>query len=56
MSGSKTYIVAGVMIVLALVKGWGYISPDTYQEIQAILVGFGLMALRSGVSRDCKFR
>ena len=56
MTGYKTYIVAVVMIGLALVKGWGYISADTYQEIQAILVGLGLMAMRAGISTDCQFK
>jgi hypothetical protein len=54
MSGYRTYIIGAVMIGLVLAKGWGWISVDTYQEIQAILVGLGFVTLRAGIKNDCQ--
>lgn len=54
MSGLRTYIVAAVMIGLVFAKSLGYITAEAYQEIQAILVGLGFMALRAGIKNDCK--
>lgn len=49
--GYKTYIVGACMIILAIAKGQGWITPDTYAEVTGILVGLGLWTLRAGVSK-----
>ena len=54
LEGYKTYIVAGVMILMAIAKGQGWISQDTYWEINGILVALGLSALRSGAKADAQ--
>lgn len=51
LEGCRTYIVAAIMIALAIAKGQGWITSDTYSEIQGILIGAGFWFLRSGVSR-----
>lgn len=55
MKGYRTYLVGAVMIFLALAKGWGWISIETSHEIQAILVGLGLITLRAGLKNDCSY-
>lgn len=50
--GYKTYIVAALMIALAIAKGQGWISSETFMEIMGILGGLGLSTLRSGAKSD----
>jgi hypothetical protein len=51
LEGKKTYIVGAVMILLAIAKGQGWITADTYTEVTGILVGMGLWTLRAGISK-----
>lgn len=51
LEGYKTYIVGAVMILLAIAKGQGWITVDTYTEVTGILVGMGLWTLRAGISK-----
>lgn len=54
MTGYRTYAVAAIMIGLVLAKGYGFMDPKMYEEIQAILVGLGLVTLRAGIKNDTK--
>ena len=52
LSGKKTYILAGVAVILAGLHALGYISDATYQVALA-LTGAGTVAtLRAGITKS----
>lgn len=51
LEGYRTYIVAIIMIALAIAKSQGWITSETYLEVQGALSGAGLWFLRSGISK-----
>ena len=48
LKGKKTFIVSGVIIVIAGLNKLGYIDEATYQFIITLLAGAGLTTLRMG--------
>ena len=55
LKGKKTYIVAGLLIAIAVINGlaegtWDWAS--LWPNIQVILGGLGLGALRAGVAKS----
>jgi hypothetical protein len=52
LQGNKTYIVAGIMILLAIAKGQGWITAETYVEVNGVLVALGFSFLRAGGKAD----
>ena len=51
LQGKKTYIVAFVLAVLNFAVAVNWITVDQLNQINAILVGLGLVALRAGVNK-----
>ena len=51
MGGSKTYMVAGLMVIIAGLHAQGYLNDSTYQSIQGLLTGAGLAFLRMGIAK-----
>jgi len=49
LEGKKSYIVAGLFVVVAGLKGEGYITPDQYDIIVTLLGAMGLASLRHGI-------
>ena len=52
LSGKKTYIVAGLVGVAALVHAIGLIDNPTYLTLLGLLNGAGLSSLRDGVAKS----
>jgi hypothetical protein len=51
LSGKKTYIVAGFMLAVVVLKTTGIIDSTTYESIMGLLAALGFGALRSGVDQ-----
>jgi copper homeostasis protein CutC len=49
LKGYRTYLAAGVMVVLAGLKALGYIDEQTYQTLLAVAGAMGLTFLRMAV-------
>ncbi len=52
LEGWKTYIAAGLLFAAAILKYAGVVDADFMNMLITILVGGGLMTLRSGVKSD----
>ena len=52
LSGYKTYIIAGLVIIVTGLKGAGIIDDAMFQSIVTILGAFGLWTLRAGVTKS----
>lgn len=50
MDGKKTYIVAALMGLLAVIYTLGMVDETMYKTIQGLLLGGGLAALRNAKS------
>ena len=51
LAGKKTYLVAFLFIVLAGLKGEGYIDTQTHEIIVGILAAAGIATVRHSISR-----
>lgn len=51
LSGKKTHIIAIVIVLLNLAVALNWISPAHLVQINVILAGLGLSALRAGVAK-----
>ncbi len=51
LNGKRTYLVAAVMIVVAVLKAMGVIEASTYEAVMGLLAALGFGALRAGVER-----
>jgi hypothetical protein len=51
LSGYKTYLSAGAIVVVAGMHALGYISDGTYQTLIGLLGAGGLAALRAGIGK-----
>ncbi len=49
--GYKTFIAAGIMVIIAGLKAQGYIDEPTYQLLLPIAGALGLAALRLGMRK-----
>ncbi|MGQ9919848.1 MAG: hypothetical protein ACUVRZ_00805 [Desulfobacca sp.] len=49
--GKRTYVVAAVMIVAAVLKALNMIDAPTYEAVMGLLVALGFGALRAGVEK-----
>ena len=49
LKGKKTYIVSGLIVIVAAAFGFGLISKEQFETIVAVLVGLGGVALRSAM-------
>jgi type IV secretory pathway VirB2 component (pilin) len=54
LKGKKTYIVAGIMVILTGLKALNYIDEQTYQTVLAVLGGLGLGFLRAGIKNSVR--
>ncbi len=54
LEGYRTYIIAGVMILLVIARAQGWISTETYAEINGILIALGISTLRAGSKADAE--
>lgn len=52
LKGWKTYIVAGVMIVIAGLHAQGYITADQLELLELVLLGLLGGALRHGIATE----
>jgi hypothetical protein len=50
LQGSKTYISAGLLALLAFARALEWIDQSQYEVALALLASMGLAALRAGVS------
>lgn len=51
LDGRKTYTVAACLAVLVFLKSINKIDQATYDQLQVLLLGGGLAALRSAVTK-----
>jgi uncharacterized membrane protein YgaE (UPF0421/DUF939 family) len=49
LNGKKTYIIAGIMAIVAIAKGFGWIDQTAYEAVMGLLAALGFGALRAGV-------
>jgi len=49
LKGKKSYLIAGLFIIVAGLKGEGFITPDQYDIIVTVLGAMGLASLRHGI-------
>jgi hypothetical protein len=52
--GKKTYIVAGLMFLLAIAKMAHIVEPSTYDALMGLLAALGFGALRAGIETVAK--
>lgn len=52
MEGYKTYIVAGLLILAGVLFSFGLLTSEVFQAILGLLLGTGMITLRSGVKSD----
>jgi len=52
LDGKKAYLVAILFVVLAGLKSEGYVTPELYELVVAVLGGLGLAAVRHGISKS----
>jgi hypothetical protein len=50
-SGKKTYIIAGIMVVATGLKTLGIIEQTTYEAAMGVMAALGFGALRAGVEK-----
>lgn len=51
LKGYKAYIIGFLLIIAAGLNARGYIDTATYQLIEGILLGGGIMAIRAGIKK-----
>jgi len=51
LNGKRTYLVAAVMIVVAVLKALGVIEAPTYEAVMGLLAALGFGALRAGIEK-----
>ena len=49
--GKKTYIVAGIMVLVTGLKAFGIIEQSTYEAVMGVMAALGFGALRAGVEK-----
>ena len=52
LEGSRTYIVAALIILCSVLKAWGWMDEATYQTVLGILIGAGFVTVRQGIATD----
>ena len=50
--GKKTYIIAGMLIVLGVLKTFNWIDTAIFNGVFVILTGGGIATLRIGVAKN----
>ena len=54
LSGNKTYVIAALIILTAVLKRCGVLDTDTMNTIITVLLGSGLITLRMGAKADAE--
>ena len=51
LQGKRTYLVALIMFVVAILRALGLIETSVYEAVMGLLAALGFGALRAGVER-----
>lgn len=52
LEGAKTYIIAGILILMSVLKAMRWMDAEDFLAIMGVLIGASQITLRSGIKKD----